>query len=83
MAVLDLAEPRSIGLTLDDVCHDTDYAVTQEIAAAAINRGAEAILVPSATRLGTNLILFPHKLGAASSIAIVASRDPLLYVARR
>lgn len=82
-AVLDSRDvPAALGLTLDGLLADTDYRVTQELAAAAIARQAEAILLPSATRLGDNLILFPRNLRPRSSITVIASRDPRLYVPR-
>jgi hypothetical protein len=62
--------------------HDTDYEATQAIGAAAFADGLEGLLVPSATRLGDNLILFPDNLRAGSRIEVVSSRDPRLYVQR-
>lgn len=79
-SILDCRRPAALGLTLSDLEHDTDYTITQGIAGAAIARGAEAILVPSATRLGDNLIVFPPRLLPTSRILIVGSRDPRLYV---
>jgi hypothetical protein len=67
-------------LRLDDLTHDTDYEVTQSIGAAAFGEGFEGVLVPSATRLGDNLVLFPERLGAESTITVISSRDPRLYV---
>ena len=60
--------------------HDTDYEATQALGAAANSRGFEGLLVPSATRLGNNLIVFSQNLLADSRIAVVSSRDPRLYV---
>jgi hypothetical protein len=60
--------------------HDTDYETTQALGAAANSRGLEGLLVPSATRLGDNLIVFPHNLRSESRIDVVSSRDPRLYV---
>ncbi len=59
-----------------------NYAFTQRMAQEAINRGAEAILVPSATRLGDNLVIFPDKLRPESQLEVIGSRDPVLYVER-
>ncbi len=39
-------------------------------------------LVPSATRLGDNLVLFPRQLRPDSRVSVVSSRDPQLYVSR-
>ena len=50
--------------------------------AAALKGSLEGLIVPSATRLGDNLILFPENLRASSRIEIVSSRDPRLYVER-
>lgn len=66
--------------SVSDLCHETDYRIPQELAAASIARGAEAVLVPSATRLGDNLILFPSNIKPTSRIDVVNSRDPMLYV---
>lgn len=80
--VLDCRDPASMGLTLEDFCDETDYRLTQAIAMAAIALGAEAILVPSATCLGNNLILFSTNLLPTSRLTVVTSRDPRLYVPR-
>ena len=79
-AILDCRSPKSMALRLDDLTHDTDYEVTQSIGAAAFGEGFEGVLVPSATRLGDNLVLFPERLGAESTITVISSRDPRLYV---
>jgi RES domain-containing protein len=80
--VVDCRDLRTVGLTLDGLCPDTDFSAAQQLAAVAIARGAEAILVPSATRLGDNLIVFPCNLRPSSTITLVASRDTRLYVPR-
>ena len=82
MTVLDCRDPALLGLSLDDLVHDTDYEATQSIGAAAFARRAEGILTISATRLGDNLVLFPIHLGTSSRITVVSSRDPRLYVQR-
>jgi RES domain-containing protein len=81
-AVLDCRQPALMGLTADDICEDLDYTVPQSIAAAAITRGSEGLLVPSATRLGDNLILFPKHYRAGSRVTAVHTIDPRLYVPR-
>jgi RES domain-containing protein len=81
-AVLDCRDPAHLGLPFDDLVHDTDYGATQAIGAAAFADGLEGLLVPSATRLGDNLILFPDNLRAGSRMEAVSSRDPRLYVQR-
>lgn len=81
-AVIDCRNAQQateLRLTLED---PYDYAFTQRIAKEAINRGAEAILVPSATRLGDNLVIFPDQLRPDSRLDVIGSRDPVLYVER-
>ncbi len=81
-AVLDCRDAAAFGLAADDLIRDYDFEATQELAAAAIARDAEGILVPSATGLGDNLIVFPAQLRGTSKLAVVESRDPRLYVLR-
>src|SRR5215210_350355 len=81
-AIVDCRDPSALGLTPEDLSHDTDYRATQALGAAADRRGLEGLLVPSATGLGDNLILFPQNLLAGSRIGAVSSRDPRLYVRR-
>ena len=72
----------ALALTADDIYADPDYTVPQSIAAAAIARGAEGLVVPSATRFGDNLILFPKHFRAGSKLTVVETIDPRLYVAQ-
>ncbi len=51
-AVLDCRDVCALGLAPVDLLQDTDYSVPQDLAAAAMDRHAEALLVPSATQLG-------------------------------
>ncbi len=81
-AVLDCRDAAALGLSPDDLVRDYDFAITQEIAVAALALGAEGILVPSATGLGDNLVVFPSQLRSASALVAVGSRDPRLYVPR-
>lgn len=80
--VLDCRDPAAFGLSAEDLIRDFDFTMTQEIAAAAIAQGAEGILVPSASGLGDNLVVFPAQLRSGSRLAVVGSRDPRLYVPR-
>jgi RES domain-containing protein len=80
--VADCRDPTQLGLAPGDLSHDTDYRATQALGAAAASSGLEGLLVPSATGLGDNLILFPQNLLADSRIAVISSRDPRLYVRR-
>jgi RES domain len=81
-AALDCRDPEAIGLSLSDLVDDRDFSVPQQVAAAAIARGAEGILVRSATGLGDNLVIFPNQLLPRSSLSVIGSRDPRLYVPR-
>lgn len=81
-AILDCRDMAAMGLTPDDVLHDTDYRLTQQIGAASIALGVEGILVPSATLLGENLVLWASRLRATSRIAILSSEDPRFFVPR-
>lgn len=80
--VLDCRDAAAMGLDAAALCGDSDYELTQDIATAAMDRGAEGILMPSATRLGDNLIVFPSISHSWARLEIVGSRDPLLYVPR-
>jgi hypothetical protein len=72
------------GLTIDDLCQDTDdpktdYWLPQEIASTAIDMGSEALLVPSATRLDDaipNVIIFTSKLRPGSRLTVVERVAP-------
>jgi RES domain-containing protein len=81
-AVLDCRDERALGLAAGDLVEDYDFTRPQAIAAAAIDRGAEAMLVRSATGLGDNLVVFPASLRQSSALSVVGSRDPRLYVPR-
>jgi len=80
--VADCRNPSALSLNPEHLVHDTDYEATQYLGAAANSRGLEGLLVPSATRLGDNLILFSQNLSGCSRIEVVSSRDPRLYVRR-
>lgn len=81
-AVLDCRDALALGLATADLIRDGDFVIAQEIAAEAIVRGAEGILVPSATQMGDNLVVFPDRLTGSSRLTLVGSRDPRLYVPR-
>lgn len=80
--VADCRDPGRLGLSQEHLVHDTTYEATQAIGEAALAQGLEGLLVPSATRLDDNLILFPDNLRAGARIEVVTSRDPRLYVER-
>jgi len=81
-ATLDCRDAAVLGVAPDKLTKDYDFTMTQSLAGAAIARGAEAILVPSATGLGDNLVVFPTALDASSRLTVLGSRDPRLYVQR-
>jgi hypothetical protein len=76
--VIDCRNPEALGLSPDRLLGARDYSAGQALAAAACQRGAEGVLVPSATRLGDNLIVFPHLLRSDSVLVVVRSVDPQL-----
>lgn len=80
--VLDLTDPSRYGLILDNLIDDHDYELTQELGLAALVRGAEGILVPPASRVGANLVILTENLRPTSSIVVLDSIDPRLYVPR-
>lgn len=80
--VADCRDPGWLGLSQEHLVHDTDYEATQAIGEAALAKGLEGLLVPSATRLGDNLILFRDNLRAGARIDTTSIRAPRLYVER-
>ena len=80
--ILDCRDAAALGLAPDDLLHDTDYQLTQHIGAASLALGVEGILVPSATLLGDNLVVWTSQLRATSRIVVLSSEDPRLYVPR-
>jgi hypothetical protein len=82
-AALDCHDLDAMGLQLIDLIGEDSYDVPRGIAFAAMQTGMEAILVPSATRLGDNLILFPDRLRLDSVLVEVRSVDPNLEKPRR
>jgi hypothetical protein len=81
-AVLDLTDPASYGLDPASMIDDFDYAITQEIGHAALLMGAEAILVPPASRVGTNIVIFTENLRPGSTVDVLDTVQPRLYVPR-
>ncbi len=86
--VLDCRDVNALGLAPPrvqpaDLYHDTDYTIGQELAAAVIDRGCEAMLIPSATGFGDSLIIFPRSLQPASLIRVVDTVDSPFFVDRR
>lgn len=77
-AVIDCRNPTALGLKAGALLDDHDYSVSHALAAAAFAAGAEGILVPSATALGDNLVVFPANLRPESRLVVVSSRSPRL-----
>lgn len=80
--IIDCRNIAALGISLDDLMNDHDYTLSQRLGAAALAMGVEGLLVPSATRLGDNLVVFPTQLRPKSRLEVVGSRDPVLYVER-
>lgn len=80
--IIDCREIAARGISLDNLLNDHDYTMSQRLGAAVLATGAEGLLVPSATRLGDNLVVFPTNLRPESVLEVIASRDPVLFVER-
>jgi RES domain-containing protein len=76
--VLDCRDLDAIGVRFDDIFDDYDYSLGQQLGRAATDQEVEALLVPSATRLGDNLVIFPHLVRRRSVLVEVRSIDPNL-----
>jgi hypothetical protein len=70
--VLDLSTPTAYELTDSDLT-DPDNQLCQEIAAAALARQYDALLVPSAALPGTNLVVLPSNLASPTLLQVVRS----------
>lgn len=79
-AACDIRGPEGIGISSESLMDDHNYTFPQSVSAALRDRGAEALLVPSATLLGANLVVFSDRLLAGSSLEVIASRETRLYV---
>jgi RES domain-containing protein len=77
-AVLDCRDVAAMGISLDQLLNDVNLDAPHALAAAAIARGAEAIMVPSATLLGDNLVLFIDQLRPGSIIEALDYVEPRL-----
>jgi RES domain-containing protein len=83
-AVLDCTDLAALGVDGAALFDDYDYSTGQTLAAAAIARGCEALLIPSATRLpDPNLIIFTTRIQPSSSYRAIGFVDPPLYVDRQ
>jgi RES domain-containing protein len=81
-AVIDLRDASVIDLTTDDLVDDHHYDLTQEIGLAALERGAEGLLVPAASLLGNNLVVLFENLRPGSRIEVRRFVDPRLLMDR-
>lgn len=81
-AVIDLRDPSAIGLTTDDLVDDHRYDLTQEIGLAALERGAEGLIVPAASLLGNNVVVLFDNLRPGSRIEVRRFVDPRLLIDR-
>ena len=80
--IIDCRVVTDLGIPFDALVREGDFILTQEIALNALRSGAEGVLVPSATRLGDNLVIFPDNMKPGSRLEVIGSRDPVLYVER-
>ena len=79
---LDLADPATVGLTLADLT-GSDQQPCQDLAAAAMVRGYEGLLVPSAALPGLNLVVLPRNLPEPAPIRVLRSTElPLDTIAQ-
>jgi hypothetical protein len=68
-------------IAMSELCQPHDFAASHALAEAARAIGVEGILVPSCTGFqGGNLVLFPDLPDPASTLTVVQSEDPLLFV---
>jgi len=81
-AVIDLRDAGVIGLSTDDLVSDATYALTQEIALAALERGTEGLLVPAASLIGHNLVVLLENVRAGSRVKVTRYLDPRLLMDR-
>lgn len=79
-AVYDLSNPEGLGIEGEDLTDDHDYTFAQSLSAALRRRGAEGFVVPSATLLGSNLVVFPDRLRDGSILRVSRSSRTRLYV---
>ena len=82
-AVADCRNAVQLGIPPAALVEDLDLDMTQQIGAAVLAAGFEGLLVPSATALGDNLVIFPTNLGSGSRLDVTSGRDPRLFVMHR
>jgi RES domain-containing protein len=74
LGVLDLSDPADVGLTLADLT-GSDQQPCQDLAAAALTRGYQGLLAPSAALPGSNLIILPPNLPEPPPIRVLRSTE--------
>jgi len=80
--VLDLSDPAALGLTPADLT-GTDQQACQELAAAALTRGHQGLLVPSAALPGLNLVVLPRNLSVPPPLRVLHTTElPLDRIAQ-
>ncbi len=73
-AVLDCSDPSTLGLSSADI-HGTDRRIPWAIGAAAVGRGANGLIIPSAAMNGTNLVVFPTNLPSNWTATVISTED--------
>ncbi len=73
-AVLDFSDVSTLGLSSADI-HGADRTIPWAIGAAAVGRGANGLIIPSAAMNGTNLVIFPTNLPSDWRATIVSTED--------
>lgn len=73
-AVLDCGNPSVLGLSSAEI-HGTDRRIPWAIGAAAVERGANGLIIPSAAMNGTNLVIFPTNLRPDWTATVVSTED--------
>lgn len=68
---LDCRDVVARGIPEDALLDDRDYEAGHVLGRVVAERGAEAMLVPSATRLGDNLIVFTRNLRPGARVDVV------------
>lgn len=80
--ILDCRNINALGIPEEALFDDWNYESGQALGRAVVERGAEAMLVPSATRLGDNLIVFTANLRPNARLSIVQFH-PLRHLRKR
>lgn len=71
--VLDLSDPAAVGIEIAELT-GSDSEPCRDIAVAALVRGCDALLVPSAAVSGLNLVILPANLAETVPIRVLGSR---------